>query len=80
MSMYAILQYWQILVSWWDAIAAFGGLIVVILFSHWALVWSYGLLRDEDGRRDDLADFQTMDLSPDERKSVAIALQSRLIL
>lgn len=61
-----------------ETIFAFAGLGVVILFSYWALAWAHGLLRDEDSRQDDLADFQRMDLSPDERKSVAVALQSRL--
>lgn len=62
-----------------ETIFAFAGLGVVILFSYWALAWAHGLLRDEDSRQDDLADFQAMDLSPDERKSVAVALQTRLV-
>lgn len=74
----AICNYWQILVSWWDAVVAFGGLMVVILFGYWAIAWAYRFTQDDDQRGADLADFSSMELSKDEWHAVAQILQVRM--
>jgi hypothetical protein len=68
----------KLVVNGWDAIVAFGGLMVAILFAYWAVAWAHGLTVEQNLRADDLDDFSAMDLSRDERHAVAEILQARM--